>query len=74
MDIEFVTLHAYPSGEYIQAFQVVSLEDPYHPMDIGFATSYSKAVRMAKEYDEERSTTMYGGRGIKIYEIAILKG
>ena len=71
MDLELVSLDSYPSYKFIQAFQVVSFEDPYHPQDIGFARDYSKAVEMAEEYDEERSTMMYGGRGIKIYEILI---
>lgn len=74
MEIEFVELWAYPSAKYIQAYQVVSLEDPYHPQDVGFADTYDKAVEIAEAYNEERETTMYGGRGMKIYEIAILRG
>ena len=74
MDIEFVELWALPSAKHILAYQVVSLEDPYHPQDVGFATTYDKAVEMAKSYDEERDTMMYGGRGMKVYEIAIIQG
>lgn len=71
MEIEFVELNYYPSGKFTQAYQVVTLEDPYHPRDIGFASSYDKAVEMAEEYESINHTTMYGGHGIKIYEIAI---
>lgn len=72
--IEFVELWALPSAKHILAYQVVSLEDPYHPMDVGYATTRAKAVEMAEAYEEERDTMMYGGRGMKIYEIAILQG
>jgi hypothetical protein len=71
MEIEFVKLWAVPSDTTTLAYQVVSLEDPYHPQDVGFAVSYKKAEEMAKAYDDERDTSMYGGRGIKIYQIAI---
>jgi hypothetical protein len=71
MEIEFVKLWAVPSGKFTLAYQVVSLEDPYHPSDIGFAVSYDKAVEMAKAYDDERRTDLYGGQGMKIYQIAI---
>jgi len=71
MEVEFVELYAYPSGKFTQAYQVVSLEDPYHPRDIGFTMTYDKAVEMAEEYESIEHTTMYGGQGIKIYEIAI---
>jgi len=71
MEIEFVKLWAVPSGKFTLAYQVVSLEDPYHPRDIGFAVSYDKAVEMAEEYESINHTTMYGGHGMKIYQIAI---
>jgi hypothetical protein len=72
MEILFIEHHgAYPRFKFTQAFQVVSLEDPYHPLDIGFASSYAKAYEMAEEYNEERDTMMYGGAGIRIYEILI---
>jgi len=51
---------------------VVSLEDPYHPMDVAYTSSYDKAVELAKEYDEDRDTSMWGGMGMRIYEILIL--
>ena len=73
MEIEFVELWAW-SAKHILAYQVVSLEDPYHLMDVGYATTYDKAVEMAEAYEEERDTMMYGGRGMKIYEIAIIQG
>jgi hypothetical protein len=62
---------AYPRTKFTQAYQVVTLEDPYHPRDIGFAISYSKAYEMAEKYISECDTEMYGGLGIKIYEILI---
>jgi hypothetical protein len=62
---------AYPRFKFTQAYQVVSLEDPYHPRDIGFAMSYNKAYKMAEEHESMNHTTMYGGMGIKIYEILI---
>jgi len=71
MEIEFVKLWAVPGGTTTLAYQVVSLEDPYHPRDIGFTMTYDKAVEMAEEYESIEHTTMYGGQGIKIYEIAI---
>ena len=71
MEIEFVRLWAVPSGKVTLACQVVSLEDPYHPRDIGFASSYDKAVEIAEEYESIEHTTMYGGQGMKIYQIAI---
>jgi|SaaInlV_120m_DNA_3_1039746.scaffolds.fasta_scaffold25187_2 hypothetical protein len=72
MDILFLEHHgAYPRFKFTQAYQVVSLEDPYHPRDIGFAMSYNKAYEIAEEYRSECDTEMYGGMGIKIYEILI---
>jgi len=71
MEVEFVRLWAVPSGKFTLAYQVVSLEDPYHPRDIGFAASYEKAEEIAKAYDDDGHTTDYGGQGIKIYQIAI---
>ena len=62
---------AYPHTKFTQAYQVVTLEDPYHPRDIGFASSYSKAYEMAEKYNSEFDADVYGGMGIKIYEILI---
>lgn len=72
MDIEFIEHQgAYPS-KFAQAYKVVSLEDPYHPMDVAYTSSYDKAVELAKEYDEDYYTSMCGGMGMRIYEILIL--
>lgn len=72
MDIEFIEHKgAYPS-KFAQAFKVVSLEDPYHPMDVAYTSSYDKAVEIAEEYDEDRSTSQWGGMGMRIYEILII--
>lgn len=64
---------AYPRFKFTQAFQVVSYEDPYHPYDIGFASSYAKAYEIAEAYEESHQcgTAMFGGAGIRIYEILI---
>ena len=71
MDIKFIGSSETFLAKDIVAFQVVSLEDPYHPRDIGFFSSYDKALEMAEEYESMSHTTMYGGMGIKIYEIRI---
>ena len=73
MDIKFVEHQgAYPSNnKFTQAYQVVSLEDPYHPKDVGFTSTYEMAYEMAEEYDEDHDTSTWG-MGMRIYEILIL--
>lgn len=71
MDLKFIESNEAFGERDHQAYQVVSLEDPYHPKDVGFAISYDKAVEIAKEYDKDGSTSEWGGQGMRIYEILI---
>ena len=42
-EIKFVPSNEAFGENDIQAFQVISMEDPYHPMDVGFFTTYESA-------------------------------
>lgn len=71
-EIKFVESHEAFGPRDVQAYQLVSLEDPYHPMDVGFFMTYEKAVEAAESYMQEYPyVTMYGGHGMCIYEVRI---
>ena len=70
-EIKFVPSNEAFGEHDIQAYQVVSLEDPYHPMDVGFFTTYESAYEKAEAYLEQCDTMMYGGQGMRIYEVRI---
>lgn len=71
-EIKFVESHETFGPRDVQAYQLVSLEDPYHPMDVGFFAFYEKAVEAAESYMKDYPyVTMYGGQGMRIYEVRI---
>lgn len=70
-EIKFVESHEAFGSRDVQAYQVVSLEDPYHPMDVGFFMTYEQAYEKAEAYLEQCDTMMYGGHGMRIYEVRI---
>lgn len=70
-EIKFVPSNEAFGENDIQAFQVISMEDPYHPRDIGFAKTYEGAVAIAKAWDLGGIASMYGGMGMRIEEIRI---
>ena len=70
-EIKFVESHEAFGSRDVQAYQVVSLEDPYHPQDVGFFTTYEKALEEAEAYLEDCDAMMYGGHGMRIYEVRI---
>ena len=70
-EIKFVPSNEAFGENDIQAFQVISMEDPYHPMDVGFFTTYESAYGKAEAYLEQCDAMMYGGHGMSIEEIRI---
>lgn len=70
-EIKFVESHEAFGSRDMQAYQVMSLEDPYHPIDVGFFTTYEKALEEAEAYLEACDTIMCGGHGMRIYEVRI---
>ena len=71
MELKFIESNEAFGERDDQAYQVVSLEDPYHPRDVGFALTYEKAVELADAWDAGGTSSMYGGQGMRIYEIRV---
>ena len=45
MELKFIESNEAFGERDHQAYQVVSLEDPYHPKDVGFAMSYDNTCK-----------------------------